>query len=88
MRLRNGNIVLIHNDDDADRKALSIRLSADEGFTWSAPRVLATGEGAYAYPTAVQTSDGHIHVVYSHDRQWIQHIELNEAWIVAAESER
>ena len=83
LRLDDGNLVLILNEDDAARTPLSIRLSTDEGLTWSAARSLVSGEGEYAYPAAVQTADGHIHVLYSHDRERIQHIELNEAWIVA-----
>ncbi len=82
LRLASGNLVLIFNDSDAVRRPLSVSISADDGVTWHPPRVLVDGEGNYAYASAVQTGDGLIHVVYSHDREWIGHITLNEAWIV------
>ncbi len=83
LTLHSGNLVLVLNDDNARRTPLSITLSPDEGVTWTTPRVLADGAGQYAYPAAVQTPDGLVHVVYSHDRTHIAHITVNEAWIVA-----
>jgi predicted neuraminidase len=80
--LADGCLVLIYNDSAVDRRPLSITISADQGATWHPPRVLADGDGAYAYPAAAQTPDGLVHVVYSHDRQRIQHLTLNQAWIV------
>ena len=83
LRLADGHLVLVYNDSNRDRRPVSAALSADEGVTWHPPRVLVDGTGAYAYPSAIQTADGLIHIVYSHDRQRIQHLILNEAWIVA-----
>lgn len=87
LSLHSGNLALIFNDDRHRRTPLSISLSSDAGLTWIPPRVLVDGDGAYAYPAAVQTPDGLIHVVYSHDREWIQHIRLNEAWVVRGGAE-
>ncbi|MCK4342567.1 MAG: exo-alpha-sialidase [Phycisphaerae bacterium] len=83
LRLADGSLILIYNDSNTARRPLSITISADEGVTWHPPRVLVDGDGAYAYPTAVQSPDGLIHVVYSHNRERIQHLILNVAWIVA-----
>ncbi len=83
LRLGSGRLVLVYNDSNETRSPLSITISADEGRTWHPPRVLVAGSGSYAYPTAVQTPDGLIHIVYSHHRARIEHIELNEAWIVS-----
>lgn len=82
LRLASGALILIFNDSPAARRPLAIGISADEGATWAPARILVDGDGAYAYPAAVQTPDGLIHIVYSHDRQQIAHITLNEAWIV------
>ena len=71
------------NDSTTDRRPLSIAISADDGLTWPHRRDLADGDSTYSYPAAVQTPDGLIHVVYSLGRANIQHITLNEAWIVA-----
>jgi predicted neuraminidase len=48
--------------------------------------VLADGDESYSYPSAVQSADGLIHIVYSLERRRIQHITLNEAWIVLGDS--
>ena len=82
-RLTSGNLVLVFNDDNDARSPLSITLSADDGRTWTPPRILVAGDGDYAYPAIAQTPDGLIHITYSHDRQRIEHITLNEAWITA-----
>lgn len=81
-RLRSGNLALVFNDSEAERRPLSITISADEGQTWHPPRVLADGPGELAYPAITQTPDGVVHIVYSHDRERIEHLALNEAWIV------
>jgi predicted neuraminidase len=85
LRLAGGHLILIYNDSNTDRHPLSITISGDEGVTWYPPRALVDGDGAYAYPAAVQTPDGLIQIVYSHNRERIGHITLNEAWIVAGE---
>jgi predicted neuraminidase len=84
LRLANGHLFLVYNDSPTARRPLSATLSADEGLTWYPAQVLADGDGAYAYPSAVQTADGLIHVVYSHDRERIVHLTLNEAWLIAS----
>lgn len=83
VRLANGHLVLVFNDSPSARRPLSITVSADHGATWYPPRVLVDGPASYAYPAAIQTPDGLIHIVYSDDRQRIGHLTLNEAWIVA-----
>ena len=81
LRLAGGNLVLFFNSSATLRRPLSVSISADEGATWHPPRVLVDGDGEYAYPSAVQTPDGLIHVVYSHDRERIGHLAFNEAWL-------
>lgn len=81
LSLASGNLILIFNDSATLRRPLAVAISADEGVTWHPPRVLVDGDGEYAYPSAVQTPDGLIHVVYSHDRQRIGCVAFNEAWL-------
>jgi len=85
LKLHSGHLVLIYNDSPRLRRPLSIAMSQDEGGTWPFRRVLADGEETYSYPSAVQSPDGLIHVVYSLARRRIQHLTLNEAWIVQAD---
>ena len=85
LRLASGNLVLIYNDSNVARYPLAITISADEGRTWHTPRVLVDGDGEYAYPSAVETPGGLIEIVYSHDREYIGHITVNEAWIAGKE---
>ncbi len=81
LRTAGGRLLLVFNDSPAVRQALSVCLSADDGLSWTAPRVIADGAGELMYPAATQAPDGRIHIVYSQDRAWIQHVTVNEAWI-------
>lgn len=83
-RLESGRLILVFNDHAVERRDLSIALSSDEGATWTPPRVLVANDGELAYPSVAQSPDGVVHVVYSHDRRRIGHIEFNEAWILRA----
>lgn len=85
LRLASGNLVLVFNDSRSERHPLSIAISGDGAHSWPHRRVLVDGAGSYSYPAAVQTPDGLIHVVYSHRRETIGHIVVNEAWIVNAD---
>ena len=46
---------------------------------------LRAGAGSFSYPAVLQDRAGHIHVTYSHDRRFIKHVEVNEAWIIAGQ---
>ncbi len=79
--LADGNLILVFNDSESHRNPLAIALSADEGKTWPHKKILATGDSSYSYPSATQSPDGQIHILYSQARDKIQHITLNESWI-------
>ena len=83
LKLRSGSLLLIFNDSMHQRTPLTAALSKDGDKTW--PHRRNIGEAAkqsYAYPAAVQTSDGAIHVVYTSDnRTVINHAVLDEEWI-------
>jgi predicted neuraminidase len=82
--LASGNLLLVLNPSSAGRRPLAATLSADEGRSWTTPRILIDGPGEYAYPAAVQGQDGVIHILFSDDRARISCIDLNEAALLAA----
>ncbi len=82
LRLRNGHLLLIYNDSMNERTPLTVALSTDNDRTWPCRRNLVEGEGDFAYPYAIQTRDGKIHVVFTSDeRTVIRHAILEEEWV-------
>ena len=82
LSLANGHVLLVFNDSSASRAVLSAAVSADGGITWPIRKVLADSDGDEAYyPAAIQTPDGLIHIVFTFNRDRIEHITLNEAWL-------
>jgi predicted neuraminidase len=79
--LRNGHLLLAHNDSDRARTPLSITRSTDGGKTWSAHLAFESNPGEYSYPSVLQTDDGLIHVVYTYRRYSIKHVEFDENWL-------
>lgn len=77
-RLQSGNLLMIYHDTtdgSQDRSRLMARVSTDDGATWSGGLLLC--ETGSSYPSAIQASDGTIHVVYDtgqreiHSRMYI-----------------
>lgn len=85
-QLASGNLLLVFNNSPLLRRPLSVALSADDGVTWLPPKAVADGPGEYAYPAVTQTPDGLLHIAYSHSREQVDHITLNEAWILSADA--
>ena len=82
IKLRSGNLLLVYNDSMNQRTPLTAALSTDGDRTWPYRRNIAAGRNAYAYPVAIQTADGKIHVVYtSHQRTVVNHAVFDEDWI-------
>lgn len=82
LTLASGELLLALNPDKAARRPLAVTYSSDGGQTWTAPRTVVSGTGAYAYPALVQDGAGLIHMVYSHDRRTIGHVIFNLAWVL------
>ena len=79
IRLRNGHLALIYNDSMNDRTPLTIAISTDGAKTFPHRRTIASGPGDFAYPTAAQTRDGRIHVIFTSDeRTVIRHAVFDE----------
>ncbi len=79
IKLASGKLLLVYNPSMTDRVPLTAALSEDNGKTWPRRIDIAKGPGGLAYPSAVQTKDGVVHVVYtSDDRKVIRHATLRE----------
>jgi predicted neuraminidase len=82
IKLQSGALLLVYNNSMTDRDPLTVALSADQDKTWPWKRDIATGPHDYAYPVAIQTRDGKIHVVYTAEqRTVVNHAIFDEAWI-------
>lgn len=85
LKLKSGNLLLVFNDSMTGRTPLMAALSTDNDRTYPHRRAIADGAGDFAYPIAVQTADGRIHVVYTSDgRRQINHAVFDEAWLMAS----
>ncbi|MDX1983157.1 MAG: sialidase family protein [Bryobacteraceae bacterium] len=83
IKLRNGHLLLVYNDSMSRRTPLTVAISTDGDRTYPHRRNIAEGSGDFAYPTAIQTLDGRIHVLYTTDRRGvIRHAEFDEADII------
>jgi predicted neuraminidase len=83
LRLANGHLLLIYNDSMSRRTPLTVALSTDQDKTYPFKRNLASGPGDFAYPFAIQTMDGKIHVLYTSERRSvINHATFDESAIV------
>ncbi len=82
IKLQSGALVLVYNNSMTDRDPLTVALSTDHDKSWPWKRDIAAGPHDYAYPVAIQTRDGKIHVVYtSEQRTVVSHAIFDEAWI-------
>ena len=82
LKLRNGHLVLIYNDSPNERTPLTVAISTDNGRTYPVRKNIAAGPHDYAYPFAIQTRDGKIHLVFtSEGRTVINHAVLEESAI-------
>ncbi len=69
IRLLSGRLLLVYNPSMSERAPLTVALSEDGGKSWPRSLDIAKGPDGLAYPSAVQTRDGKIHVVYTSDER-------------------
>lgn len=67
LRLDDGRLLFVYNHSMDDRTPLAAAISSDQGRTWTRLDDIADGDNSYAYPYAIQTRDGRVHVVYTSD---------------------
>jgi predicted neuraminidase len=83
LRLKNGHLLLVFNDNMNDRNPLTVAISTDGDKSYPARRDVATGKDSFAYPYVIQAADGKIHLVYtSHARTVINHAIFDESAIL------
>jgi len=85
--LRDGRQLMVYNHSahradraEGDRYPLDVALSCD-GVSWTRVLTLESKPlvSGYAYPAAIQTADGRVHVTYTWDRKKIKHVILDPA---------
>ncbi len=82
IKLKSGALLMVYNNSMSDRNPLTVALSEDKDATWPWKRDIATGKDSFAYPVAIQTRDGLIHVVYtSNQRKVVNHAVFSEEWL-------
>jgi predicted neuraminidase len=83
LKLQSGKLLLVFNDSQTRRTPLTVALSSDQDKSWPIRRNLRDGNNDYGYPTALQSKDGKIHVVYTSDRRGVvNHAAFDEDWVI------
>jgi predicted neuraminidase len=85
IKLRNGHLLLVYNDTNVgDRMPLTAAISTDNDKSYPHRRDLVNQPGdTAAYPVAIQTQDGRIHVVYtSQERTVVNRATFDEMAIL------
>lgn len=86
IRLANGHLLFVYNHSMGDRTPLRAALSLDGGMTFPFKGDIMAGKGSYAYPTALQTPDGRIHVMFtSNDRTTIRLATFEESFLLSGD---
>ncbi len=85
IKLRNGHLLLVYNhNNQGERMPLTVAISTDNDKSYPHRRHIVNKPGdTAAYPVAIQTKDGKIHVVYtSKERSVIDHVTFDESAIL------
>jgi predicted neuraminidase len=85
IKLKNGHLLMVYNDNNqAERMPLTVTISTDNDKTWPHRRNIINRPGdTAAYPVAIQSRDGRIHIVYtSKVRKQIDHAVFDESAIL------
>ena len=85
IKLANGHLLLVYNDNNqGQRMPLTVAISTDNDKSYPYKRNIVNKPGdSAAYPVAVQTRDGKIHIIYtSEQRTVINHAVFNESAIL------
>jgi predicted neuraminidase len=83
IKLKNGHLLLVYNDNMNDRTPLTVTISTDGDKSYPFKRHIAGGDNDFAYPYAIQTRDGKIHIIYTtNSRTTIMHAVFDEYAII------
>jgi len=88
IKLQNGHLLLVYNDNMNERTPLTVAVSTDGDKSYPFRRNIAGGDNTFAYPYAIQTRDGKIHIIYTtNTRTTIMHAVFDEFAIIGKEPE-
>lgn len=84
VKLSNGKVVLVYNDNRLLRNKLCVAITEDDCETWSKGKVLEFGLPwhEFSYPAVIQDTKWLIHITYTYRRKYIKHVVINEEWIL------
>ncbi|MDZ4857694.1 MAG: sialidase family protein [Candidatus Hydrogenedentes bacterium] len=83
IKLKSGNLLMVYNDNMNERTPLTIAISTDNDKTWAHSRNILGGDNTFAYPYAIQRSDGKICIIYTTNaRTTIMMSVFNESAII------
>jgi predicted neuraminidase len=85
IKLRNGHLALFYNDSMNERTPLAVAISADQGTTFPCRRNVVEGPGDFAYPSAIQTADGRLLVVFTSEERTVINLAVFEESAVCGE---
>ena len=74
--LADGRALLVYNHTRNGRSPLNVSVSSN-GKEWEGALVLENQPGEYSYPAVIQTSDGNVHITYTHNRTNIKHVVVD-----------
>lgn len=87
IKLANGHLLLVYNDNnEGNRNPLTVAISTDNDKSYPHRRdVVNTPDDEQGYPSAIQTQDGKIHIVYtSAERTVVNRVVFDESAILNA----
>jgi predicted neuraminidase len=76
INLQDGRFLLEYNHSTTHRTPLNVAISTDAEH-WKSVLTLEKEPGEYSYPTAIQTSDGLVHITYTWRRTRIRHVVVD-----------
>ncbi|MCP5110737.1 MAG: exo-alpha-sialidase [bacterium] len=83
IKLHNGHLMLVYNHSMNDRTPLTVAISTDNDKSYPHRRHIGEGENSFAYPVAIQTRDGRLHVLYTtNERSTVMLASFDESAIL------
>ncbi|MCX6623258.1 MAG: exo-alpha-sialidase [Acidobacteria bacterium] len=76
LKLRNGHLLLVYNDSMVERTPLTIAISTDNDRSYPYRRNIREGDNSFAYPIALQTQDGRIHIIHTSNQRSVIYEEV------------
>jgi len=87
LRLDDGGMLLVLNNQHDKRNNLSLMYSENEGKNWQLLHEFEQEENTpevehqFAYPSLRQSTDGDFHVLYTWNKERIKHVRFNLQWL-------